>query len=384
MTLVLIVPGGVFANHTGNPTNGDDVLEGHLGKDKINARGGNDFVAGENFDDINNNIGGDDNLKGGADHDELDGGPGNDSLQGGAGDDVVVGDDGVDEVDGGMENDLLFGGNGADTMDGGTGDDDVYGNGGNDSIKGGSGNDNLVGGSGDDSINGSGDDDNIDGGLGDDRLFAGSDDDFMFGDRGNDLLIGNLLVGINTFDCGEGDEGPNGIGILQGDVVWWDGGDDALIDDLGDLDPENDIRADDVVSDNCENVFNLLTPAAGDPAPPTDAPPTGGEDPPPPPPPADSAIADLKAIIDDLSKSDLNNKVKKDLKATLDDAEALFVIGGNGNPTACLKLVEFEDQVLAVPDNKLSQDAEDAILTDLPLSLNFDPSGTKFVKGCLP
>ena len=384
MTLVLIVPGGVFANHTGNPTNGDDNLEGHLGEDKINGRGGNDFIAGENFDDISNNIGGDDTLRGGGDNDEVDGGPGNDMVHGGADDDYLVGDDGIDDISGGSDNDLLFGGNGNDDMDAGTGDDTAYGSNGDDTIKGGSGDDNLVGGPGDDSLNGQADNDNLDGGLGDDRLFAGLGDDSLFGDRGNDLLIGNLLAGITTFDCGEGDEGPNGIDSLVGDVAWWDGGDGALIDDLGDLDPLNDILADDVLPINCENVFNLLTPAAGDPSPPTDAPPQGGEDPPPPPPPADTSIEDLKAILDTLSKSDLNNKVKKDLKATLDDAEALFIIGGNGNPTACLKLVEFEAQVLAVPDNKLSQTAEDAILTGDPKSLNTAVTGTNAVKGCLP
>lgn len=382
MTLVLIVPGGVFANHTGSPSNGDDVLEGHLGKDKINARAGNDFVAGESFDDINNNLGGDDDLKGGTGQDELDGGPGNDMIRGGDDPDYLVGDDGFDEVVGGMGNDLLLGGNNGDTIDAGTGDDTAYGNGGNDSIKGGAGNDNLVGGPGDDSVNGQAGDDNIDGGLGDDRLFAGSGDDGLFGDRGNDLLVGNLLAGITTFDCGEGDEGPNGITNVDGDIAWWDGGDGTILDDLGDSDPLNDIVADDILPINCENVFNLASPAEDDPEPPGDAPPQGGEDPPPTPDPEDTAIKDLKAIMDTISKSDLNNKVKKDLQATLDDAEALFVIGGIGNPTACLKLVEFENQVLDVPDNKLSQDAEDAILTDLPASLNFAGTGTKAVKGC--
>ena len=92
----------------------------------------------------------------------------------------------------------------------------------------------------------------------------------MFGNEGNDFLVGNLLAGINSFDCGEDDEGPNGIDSFEGDVVWWDGGDGALIDDLGDADASNDILADDVLlSDNCENVFNLLSPTAGDPLPPT-------------------------------------------------------------------------------------------------------------------
>jgi len=64
-----------------------------------------------------------------------------------------------------------------------------------------------------------------------------------------------------------------GVGVcvyLWDACLWWDGGDGALIDDLGDADASNDILADDVLlSDNCENVFNLLSPVAGDPLPPT-------------------------------------------------------------------------------------------------------------------
>jgi len=378
MTLVLIVPGGVFANHTGPATNGDDFLIGHADKkDRINGKGGDDVILGESFAEILANTGLADNLRGAGGNDELVGGPGDDALNGAGDDDYLVGDTGFDEVDGGMDNDFMFGGIDDDTLDGGTGDDVMFGNEGDDEMKGGSGDDDLIGGPGDDNVSGNADDDNLDGGLGDDTLFLGEGNDNAFGDRGNDFLVGNLLAGVNSFNCGEDDEGPNGIGILEGDVAWWDGGDGAQI--AGTETPEDpldDLFADDVLPINCENVFNLAS-LGDDPPPPGGAPPGGS--PPPPPTPTDTAIEDLKAIIDGLGK-DINKNEAKKLKVTLDDAVDLF--NGNQPANACLKLVEFETQVLGIPNNKLTQDAEDDILFDLPASLNTAVTGTNAVKGC--
>jgi len=277
MTLVLIVPGGIIADHTGPATNESDFLEGHVpGKDKINGQAGNDFIAGESFAEIALGQGGADDLKGGAGNDEVSGGPGDDKINGGADADWVVGGDDEDIVEGGEGDDINFGGPDDDTIDAGTGNDTLYGGDGDDVMKGGAGDDNVVGGPGNDRMTGSGDDDNMDGGLGDDIMFTGEGDDEAFGDRGNDQIIGNLLSGKNTIDCGEGDESPNDFGG-SGDVAWYDGGDGEILDNGPDGNPgtADDIVADDPLPINCEQVFDLTNPS--DPAPPTFSPPSGGK-----------------------------------------------------------------------------------------------------------
>jgi len=223
MTGILIVPGGVFANHADTPTSGDDFLVGHAAdKDKINAQAGNDKLFGETNAEIEAGQGKADDLKGGEGDDEVDGGPGEDKISGGAGNDFLVGDADNDLIDGGMGNDILFGGqnsgnpNDFELLDGGAGVDSLYGGGGRDHLKGGAENDHLFGGPGDDEISGSGGDDIIEGGLGDDILFAGDGADSVFGDRGDDQLV-STAAGGNTLDGGPGN-----------DTCYSDGGDTIL------------------------------------------------------------------------------------------------------------------------------------------------------------
>jgi len=249
---ILLMPGGTAYGAKINGTANDDVLIGTNGPDNINAKGGNDIVDGGS---------GADTIRGAGGQDSIDGGPGNDSIQGGAGDDNIIGEDGDDDLDGGAGNDEIFAGTGNDIADGGSGDDDINGGPGDDDLKGGSGDDNIDGGTGNDNIAGSGDDDNLHGGSGFDVLFAGEGDDNLFGGADDDDLVGNLLSGVNSYDCGDGDN----------DEVWWDGGLGGQIGVDGDGFP---IFADDNTPHiSCENTYDL-TNLGSDPQPPGGAPPT--------------------------------------------------------------------------------------------------------------
>ena len=77
--------------------NGDDVLTGGAGRDKIDGRGGDDTIDGD------------------AGNDHLHGGAGNDTIDGGAGSDYVNGDKGNDVLQGGAGSDKVIGGKGNDT-----------------------------------------------------------------------------------------------------------------------------------------------------------------------------------------------------------------------------------------------------------------------------
>ena len=87
--------------------NGDDLILGGKGDDKIRAGGGNDTIdSGDGRDDIG-------------------GGNGNDAIFGGDGDDDIKGQDGNDVIAGGRGNDDIKGQNGNDDIDGGDGNDDM-------------------------------------------------------------------------------------------------------------------------------------------------------------------------------------------------------------------------------------------------------------------
>jgi len=118
------------------PTSGDDVFEGTLQRDVVNALEGNDM------------------LRGNAGNDRLIGGSGNDSLYGDAGRDVLLGGSEDDFLSGGDTTDILRGQGGNDRILGGSEDDRIFGGSGNDSLFGEAGNDRLLGGGGDDVING--------------------------------------------------------------------------------------------------------------------------------------------------------------------------------------------------------------------------------------
>ena len=277
---ILIMPGGLAYGATINGTPGDDPdLVGGPGPDTINGKAGDDIMDGKGGKDI---------IRGAAGDDEADGGPGDDQLQGGAGDDWLVGEDGNDTIDGGMDNDSLFGGAGDDILDGGEGDDDLLGGSGEDALKGGMGDDNMWGGNDDDRISGNADDDTIYGQFGNDLIFTGSGNDDAFGGVGDDQLVGNLLVGVDTFDCGFG----------TNDSVWYDGGSTNIIDPGPDLTPGtiDDILGDDILVKiggihTCEN-RHILT-EAGIPNPPVENPPTGGK--------GKGGAAEAPGAIDDLA-----------------------------------------------------------------------------------
>ncbi|WP_288791492.1 putative Ig domain-containing protein [uncultured Chitinibacter sp.] len=98
-------------------TNGNDVIQGMGGKDRIIAGAGNDTLTGDWGDDF---------INGGTGNDYIDGRGGNNTLLGGAGNDIIR---------------AQFG---ADIIDGGDGDDDIYASGGGNDIRGGKGNDIIV------------------------------------------------------------------------------------------------------------------------------------------------------------------------------------------------------------------------------------------------
>jgi Ca2+-binding RTX toxin-like protein len=148
-------------------TNGDDILDGVNGDDRMFGNGGDDLITGAGGDDelfggagqdIVFGEDGDDFIRGGADDDLLVGGEGEDTLRGDAGDDVIQSVDILDEdaflesaIDAETEDDVVVNfdfdadENEADTVFAGVGDDIVL-FGGNDVVSGGAGEDILTGG----------------------------------------------------------------------------------------------------------------------------------------------------------------------------------------------------------------------------------------------
>ncbi|MFX0547295.1 cadherin-like domain-containing protein [Roseovarius sp. S1116L3] len=217
-------------------TEGDDLIVGTIGRDRIDGQAGDDNLAG---------LGGRDRIYGEDGDDNIAGGDGNDSLFGGDGDDLIVGGTGDDWISGGAGQDRLYGG---------LGDDEIYGDEGNDAAYGGDGRDTIFGGDGDDLIRGNAGADLLSGDAGMDRLFGGDGDDVMsggagadtaFGDAGDDLLFGD--DGDDHLDGGDGADiltgdagndmllGGNADDILTGgageDVVSGGAGDDVVIAD---------------------------------------------------------------------------------------------------------------------------------------------------------
>ncbi|MEO8687201.1 MAG: hypothetical protein ABI611_03150 [Solirubrobacteraceae bacterium] len=116
-----------------------DLLCGEAGNDHIDGLGGpdrlfGDFCPGAKLARIAQAGQGDDVVSGGKGNDRLDGGAGRDTLSGGAGD---------DRLSGGAGRDTLSGGAGDDRLSGGAGDDTLTGGGGRNRYAGGAGNDKL-------------------------------------------------------------------------------------------------------------------------------------------------------------------------------------------------------------------------------------------------
>ena len=232
-------PDGSFSN-TGDPLDGDDLLEGFGGEDALEGRGGEDTLRGGDGADRLDGDAGDDMLEGGAGVDTLIGGYGDDTMDGGADNDSLSGDGGSDSLDGGEGSDTLGGGDGGDTLDGGGGNDSLNGDAwrdtlcgrtGDDTLDGGDERDTLAGGAGDDSLYGRDGEDDIFGQLGDDLLVGGGGNDLLddfpsgvpgvdFSEGGNDTLLGE--AGNDVLDAGEGND------LLEGGV-----GNDLILDDAG-------------------------------------------------------------------------------------------------------------------------------------------------------
>lgn len=147
-------------------TAGDDVINGTVGGDVIDALGGDDLVNGMNGADTI--LGGDgaDQIHGQGGDDLIYGGTGDDDLKGQGGDDTLYGGDGADKIDGGNDDDFLSGGFGDDTLTGGQGSDTLQGGSGDDILNGGQGTDTFLlesaQGIGNDQIDGGGGSDTID------------------------------------------------------------------------------------------------------------------------------------------------------------------------------------------------------------------------------
>jgi Tol biopolymer transport system component len=99
-------------------TEGDDVICGSDGNDRIAALGGNDVIyAGR----------GDDQVSAAGGRDTVFGGPGVDRIVGGDGDDILFGDQDGDFISAGAGNDVASGSEASDQVVGGDGGDECYG-----------------------------------------------------------------------------------------------------------------------------------------------------------------------------------------------------------------------------------------------------------------
>lgn len=133
-------------------TDGDDLLVGGRGDDRLYGNGGDDLIDAAHGDDQLFGNKGNDTLSGGSGDDQLYGGDHDDVLSGGSGNDQLYGGEDNDELSGDSGNDRLFGGNGKDTLEGEDGDDTLFGGKGEDVLNGGAGQDLIWLGDGEDRL----------------------------------------------------------------------------------------------------------------------------------------------------------------------------------------------------------------------------------------
>ncbi|PIR39166.1 MAG: hypothetical protein COV35_01210 [Alphaproteobacteria bacterium CG11_big_fil_rev_8_21_14_0_20_39_49] len=255
-------------------TNGDDTINGTIGKDVIYAGDG---------DDVINSHGGSDLIFAGGGEDTVDAGAGVDFIVAGLGNDTVYGSYGADFIWGNEGDDTLYGGGGNDTINGGEDNDTIYGGAGSDAIEGGTGidtasyqysdagvnidllNSTLSGGfAGGDTLNGienltgSDYDDDLLGDYGNNELRGGNGNDYLLGHGGNDIVIGgegsDIVRGSSGDDILEGGNGNDGLyGDAGNDIIKSGHGSDTVWGGSG-----NDIFVFEAVSDST-TVGNFLT-----------------------------------------------------------------------------------------------------------------------------
>lgn len=209
-------PGILGMNNYFEGRDGDDTLEGGIGRNAVYGGNGDDTLIGGDV-----GVGGWESLFGGFGDDVLRGHGGADNLYGEEGADRLYGGDGPDIMAGGRGNDRLEGGPDADRLWGDANDDVLKGQGGSDTLNGDggnaaeSGNDTLEGGDGNDILVGGPRSDLLEGGLGRDFFEArDSFSDTLRGGLGCDLawldealderhslhLVANR-AGLYTSDC---------------------------------------------------------------------------------------------------------------------------------------------------------------------------------------
>lgn len=183
---------------------GNDVIIGDGGANRLEGERGNDRLIGNGGNDVLRGEAGNDQLSGGFGVDDMDGGAGIDRIDyayssggwtidlateqatsGGGTVEVIAN---FENVFGSQGNDIINGTGGANDLEGERGNDEIRGRGGNDVLEGERGNDNLMGNNGNDRLLG---------GAGNDRLSGGFDNDLLNGGAGADLLIGGR--GSDTF-----------------------------------------------------------------------------------------------------------------------------------------------------------------------------------------
>ncbi|NEQ25598.1 MAG: calcium-binding protein [Microcoleus sp. SIO2G3] len=104
-----------------------EIISGNDRRNGVDAGQGNDVILGKGGNDRLSGEDGNDSLFGDVGNDRIDGGRGRDVLYGGVGDDRITGGSGSDTLDGGAGLDRINGGNNGDTIVGGAGVDAITG-----------------------------------------------------------------------------------------------------------------------------------------------------------------------------------------------------------------------------------------------------------------
>jgi len=226
----------------GHGSNGNDVIVGTEGDDRLYGGRGDDVISGG---------GGDDRIDGGSGNNVIDAGSGNDRVKVGDGNNVIATGDGNDRVQAGDGDNVIDTGDGNDSVrvddgdnviDTGNGNDCVRADDGDNVIHTGSGRDRVFAGDGDNVIvTGDGDDvvivgdgDNIiDTGDGNDIIIADDGDNTIDAGSGNDIVI--VDNGHNVIDAGDGNDFVhvgNGGNVIDGgagnDILLGGRGDDTV------------------------------------------------------------------------------------------------------------------------------------------------------------